>query len=390
MRGLALASETYDVEYVVRFRPAEKEAAVSLGLRNRSGAVKRLDFAMDPDRYTGVAGDGSVERSDERVIWTPPAEGGELRWRYRIDRERRGGGYDARITDRWTIVRGDQLFPPARTRTTAGARSRTRLRFELPEGWTNVETGWRREEDGDFVVSNPQTRFSRPTGWIVAGEVGTRREHFDDLEVVVGGPKGQGMRRMDVLALVHWTLPAMRRAFGALPEKFMILGAADPMWRGGLSGPRSVYVHAGRPLVSEDGTSTILHELVHTITGVGGKPGHKYIPEGIAEYYAIELLHRSGTVTDARHQRTVEFLERTGAKVKRLRGVRVRGDVRARAVVLFRALDAEIREATGGEKSLDDLVRRLERRRIDTRDLVEAATELVGRPAKTLETPLVE
>ena len=52
-----------------------------------------------------------------------------------------------------------------------------------------------------------------------------------------------------------------------------VVGAADPMWRGGLSASNSLFLHADRPLISENGTSTLVHELTHVITRVRGADG---------------------------------------------------------------------------------------------------------------------
>lgn len=392
LAGLAQAAQRrYDVDYTVGFLPAEGQALVRLRLANRDGRVSRLDFLMPDDRYSGIEGDGTVERKGERVVWTPPEEGGTLRWRYRIDKRRRDGGYDARITAKWAIVRGDHLFPPARVRMTPDTDSRVRLRFELPEGWTNVDTPWKLARDGQsFVVVNPETRFDRPTGWIIAGDVGTRRELYDGIEVAVGAPKGDNMPRQEILAMVGWTLPEMRRIFGELPSKLLIVGAGDAMWRGGLSGPRSLYMHSQRPLISENGTSTLLHELTHLITRISGRPGHKYISEGIAEFYSVELLHRTGGTTDARYERTRQHLQRWSRNVKSLRVPRSHGAITARAVLLFMDLDREIREATDDEKSFDDVTRLLmKKRKVDTGDLIEAATAVLGRMPESLDTPLI-
>jgi hypothetical protein len=190
--------------------------------------------------------------------------------------------------------------------------------------------------------------------------------------------------------MVGWTLPEMTSIFGKLPSKLLIVGAGDEMWRGGLSGPRSLYMHSARPLISENGTSTLLHELTHVITRISGEAGHKYISEGIAEYYSIELLHRTGGTTDARYQRTRDMLERWGKDVKSLVAPRAHGPITARAVLLFMALDKEIREATDDEKSFDDVTRLLmAKRRVDTDDLIAAAEQVLGRASTTLSTPLL-
>ncbi len=382
---------SYDVDYRVAFEPAAKRAVVTMTVRNGDGRASRFDFDMPADRYTAIEGDGKVERSDDRLVWTPPDDGGVLSWHYAIDKRRRQGGHDARITDSWTIVRGDDLFPSARVRMTPNTDSDTRLFVDLPDGWTNVDTPWKLSKDGkSFVVVNADSRFDRPTGWIIAGDVGTRREQYDDVEVSVGAPKGDSMPRQQILAMVGWTLPEMTSIFGKLPSKLLIVGAGDEMWRGGLSGPRSLYMHSGRPLISENGTSTLLHELTHVITRISGRSGHKYISEGIAEYYSIELLHRTGGTTEARYQRTRDMLKRWSKDVKRLVAPRAHGPITARAVLLFMDLDKEIRDATDGEKSFDDVTRLLiEKRRVDTGDLLAAAETVLGRQSTTLDTPLL-
>src|SRR3546814_11955514 len=80
----------------------------------------------------------------------------------------------------------------------------------------------------------------------------------------------------------------------------VFVSAGDPMWHGGLSGPRSLFVHADRPLISENGSSTLMHEMVHVVTGLRAVSGDDWIVEGIAEYYSMVLLNRSGMLSDAR------------------------------------------------------------------------------------------
>ena len=152
----------------------------------------------------------------DHVSWKPRATGtSTLRYRYRIDDRRRDGGYDARITDTWTIVRGDDLVPSATVRATKGADSRARLRFDLPPGWPNVDTPFRHTRDRNaFVIVNPERRFDRPTGWIIAGDVGTRREMIGNTEISVAGPKGDPVRRNDMLAFFNGLVPQFEAAFG--------------------------------------------------------------------------------------------------------------------------------------------------------------------------------
>ena len=98
----------------------------------------------------------------------------------------------------------------------------------LPEGWTNVDTPYLRSRDGkSFVVTNPERRFDRPMGWMVAGAVGTRREQVGPTEISVGGPKGDVIRRNDTLAFLYNLVPEFEDAFGEVPRKLLIVSAGD-------------------------------------------------------------------------------------------------------------------------------------------------------------------
>ena len=100
------------------------------------------------------------------------------------------------------------------------------------------------------------------------------------------------MRRLDLLTFLHWTLPELSRTFTDLPERILIAGAPNGMWRGGLSAPASLYMHVGRPVVSENRTSTVLHELIHLAGFHSAAEGADWIVEGVPEYYSLLLLKR--------------------------------------------------------------------------------------------------
>lgn len=389
--ALGASAKDYRVDYHVAFLPEDGVAAVEVRLTPGKGRPLSLDFAMSEKRYLDVTGDGELERSKGRALWTPPEKGGSLRYRYRIDRKRRNAGYDARITDSWAILRGDQLVPPAYVRSTPGARAKASISFELPHGWTSAQIAYQSGEAANsFVLKNPDRRFVRPVGWIIAGDLGVRRDTVEGMQMVVAAPRGETYRRMDIVSIVTATAPEMYRAFGALPDKLLIVGAGDPMWRGGLSGPNSLYLHAARPMIGEDGTSTLLHELAHTFTRITGSKGHDWIAEGFAEYYAIHLPLRSGLVSDSRFDRTLRTLARRGRDIKHLPASRSTGDRTARAVVLLHALDVELRERSDGERSLDDLTQALmKQRRVSTDDVIREAERLLGGQSKVLDTPLL-
>jgi predicted metalloprotease with PDZ domain len=380
----------YRVEYHVAFEPDRGIARVRIDYRPGEGRVSEFDFNVGSSRYRNASADGALEVESGRMVWNPPAEGGSLAYEYRVERRRRDAGYDARMTQDWVLLRGDHLVPAAVVTSSRGAASDASLHVELPSGWSAVETGWpRRGEDNVFTIDNPERRFDRPTGWMIAGDLGIRREQHRDVDVVVAAPRGDGMRRNEILGMTNLVLPEMRDAFGELPEKLLIVGAGDPMWRGGLSGPNSLYMHSARPLISENATSTLVHELVHMVTRIQGNEEH-WIAEGTAEFYSLELMRRVGLISHSRFERALDWMRNHGKDVRTLRDVRSHGPKTARAVVLFHDLDREIREASDGERDLDDLMRRLIEVRIPgLHDLREAAEGVIGRPATTLDSPLL-
>jgi hypothetical protein len=348
----------YDVEYEVRIVPTERSAHLTLRVTDPEHGLLGLRFAVDPERQVGFRGAGEVSIEERWVAWKPPRGGGALTWTTRIDHARDDRSYDARCTGSWALVRGDDLVPPARVRTEDLAESVARLRLRLPEGWSSV-VPFRRLPDGRYDVSDPRRRFDRPVGWMLFGRLGVLRERTAGVQVAIGAPVGHGARRQDQLALLRWTLPQLRK-IAPLPERLVIVGATDPMWRGGLSGPRSAFVHASLPLIAEDGTSPLLHEVVHAWMGARAGPGGDWVVEGLAELYSLEALQRSRTLSRRRTARAFERIADKGRGVENVAAPeRATNAITARSVGLLRELDGEIRAATGGARSLDDVVREL-------------------------------
>ena len=347
---------TYNVDFEARVVPTERAIRVTVRLGAGASAVESIRFRIDPSRHRDFAGDGKVTVEDDSVEWVPPRNGGELHYVFTIDHLRDQRSYDARCANRWAIFRGEDMVPPARVRTDPAARSRSRLHLQLPEGWS-AAVPYPRTTRGYYPVQHPNRHFDRPTGWMVLGRIGVIREEIAGTRVVIAGPAGHHLRRMDLLTLLRWNLPTVRALFGTLPERFLVVGAGDPMWRGGLSGPNSVFVHADRPLIGEDASSPLLHELVHSLMrGVPGKDAD-WIAEGFAELYSIEILRRSGSLSESRYQIALEGLAERAAKGGELRAPSVQGDTTAKAALTLRRLDEVIRDSTQGAKTLDDVLR---------------------------------
>jgi hypothetical protein len=268
-------SHHYGLRYDLALKPAEDRAEVSITIDERAkGNISSMRFHIDPKRHAAFNGDGKVEASDDYVTWTPPETGGRLSFQVPVSNRRPNGRFDARMTDEWAVFRGDDLFPPARTEQRDDAEADATLHVHLPAGWSFV-TPYRKIKDNVYEIEHAHRSFDRPTGWMAAGHLGVRRERINGVQVVVAGPLNQGVRRLDMIALLNWNLPKARRLMPDMPKHVLVVSAGDPMFRGGLSGPNSLYVHADRPLLSENGSSPLVHELVHVATRLEGENGER-------------------------------------------------------------------------------------------------------------------
>lgn len=384
--GAASAADDrrYSLRYTVTPVPGKDGVEVELTLDQDRYLLREMSMDAPPSPFEQVSGDGTVSQENGRLTWLPPRDGGSLRWFVRISHKRDGKAYDARITDDWALFRGTDIIPPARTRTLRDSESRTSLKFELPEGWSSATQYFGR--DHLYKVPNAGRRFKRPAGWMLLGKIGTRTERIAGISVKVTGPVGQSVRRIDMLALMRWTLPQLVRLLPDAPKRLTIFSASDGMWRGGLSGPRSLYLHADRPLISENGTSTLLHEVMHVATGLSGAKGADWIVEGFAEYYSLELLRRSRTISDKRYQDAIDGLRERGRAVRDLCAGQSTYVRTAHAVALLSDLDQELRRGSSGRLGLDDLLSELTRKEgsISLGMFRREAGELLGKPSETL------
>lgn len=342
---------TYAVTFGARLEAGSPVASAYIQVGQSERRLEQLRLRAPDARYGEFVADGTLRREGDRVFWDLPEDGGRLSYRVVVEHRRNDKGLDAMVADDYALLRGEDLFPPAAISQMDGAESVSRLALELPDGW-RVLTAWPEDEQGGWRVRNPDRKFDRPTGWIGAGRLAIRRERIAGIQVAVGGPLGQSVQRVSMLALMRWTLPSLVELIPGEPaERLVVLSARDPMWRGGLSGPFSLYIHAERPLLSEDGTSTLLHELVHVLLPVNAADDQDWIDEGLAEYLALRLLRDSDTISTRRYAASIDRFRRRSVG-QRLTGRSAGGARTARAVVLFHDLDRELREASGGQTDM--------------------------------------
>lgn len=388
------AAKKVDLDYHVRLLPQSDHAEVRLTLAQGS-SVRSLDFDLgDGTHYSDFKADGQWQLTpgkEARGVWRPATDKASLTYRVRISHGRKSGSFDTRMTPTWALMRGDDLVPPARLDQQDGIELVSRLEFELPSGWKSVETAWPRIGKNKFRIDNVSRLFDRPTGWMLAGHLGSRRTRLGETEVTVASPRGQGMRRMDVMTLLTFVWPQVQAVFPRHPTKLLIVGANDPMWRGSLAARESIYLNTRLPLVSESGSSALVRELAQVFGRVNDAQRSEWISEGLAEYYAIELVRRAGGMSDERYESLHRRLVKDSQKVTTLRGEQITPTQTAKAVLLLQELDREIRLKTRNKRSLDDVMRgamRLER--VDTKEFVQLAESVIGESSTVLDTKFLQ
>ncbi|NOY72642.1 MAG: hypothetical protein GXP14_09750 [Gammaproteobacteria bacterium] len=377
--------KSYRIDYNFDFLPEDKRVLVTIRLSKNAGVLKSLRFNIKPEYHSQFEGDGKIKRQANYITWYPPQKGGRLTYQVKIDRQRNSGGYGAYFAKDWVIFRGDHVVPSVKVMTRGKAESQARLRFNMPAGWVG-ETIYESADKINFVIDDPHRRFDRPLGWMIVGDIGIRKEQIKNTLVAVAGPKEQGIRRMDALALLNWNLPELLAVFPNYYKKILIVSADSPMWRGGLSGPGSLYMHKDRPMIGEDGTSTLIHELIHTAMRINGGEQDDWIVEGFAEFYSLELMRRSGTIPQQRYELTLSKLYKRGADIKKLRGKNSKGATTARAVLFMKELDDNIRAMTHNKASLDDVAKKLalKRGQVSLKLLRSYVKEVAGAPLDIL------
>lgn len=375
----------YQLDYQARFEPANGTVQMRITVRQPRDLLRKLRFRIDPERHLRFSGDGELLAEQGYLTWLPPAQGGTLRYSVVLEHERKSGGYDSMFEESWAVFRGDDLVPPATVTALKGAQAQARLHLSGPGNWSFI-SAYPKTQDGWYTVDWEDRAFDRPVGWMAAGRLGVRWGDVADTRVAVAGPVGHGIRRMDILAFLRWNLPTLVGIFPDFPRRLLIVSAGDPMWRGGLSGPNSIFLHAERPLISANGTSTLLHELMHISQSYGAERGEDWIVEAIAEYYTLEIMRRSGTLSGRRYERGHEKLEQWGSEAEDLVAEHSSGSRTARGVTILQQLDTELRELSGGKYSLDDVARQLaaDGAPVGARRLREVASALAGKPLKSL------
>jgi hypothetical protein len=310
-----------------------------------------------------VQGTGRLDWQGRTLTWTPGGPYAHLEYTIAVDKHRPADGprFDSHAENTWIATRARHLFPQINVHVRAGAehaRSRARLIFELPKGWTSVATG-ERLEPNVYSVDEPGKRMERPRGWFLLGDATADTRHIAGMAVTVAKAPGSDLDAQRLFRFYERTIPLLAPMLGTPPDRLLVVSAPDPMWHGGISGEDSFYVSSRLPIRSRDRTSTYLHELVHVWQPFRPVGDGRWVSEGLAEYYSLLIQRRAGLLSAAGFARGVELFARHGRWDIDLSRTTEPAALNNSAPLVLHWLDTEIARVTDGKKSLDDVVRRL-------------------------------
>lgn len=382
-------ARTVDVAYHVKFLPAQDSALVTIQLAD-GAAVPNLVFNFEhAERYSEFNAQGAWQLEDNRGIWQPTEGKASLSYQVKISQQDKKR-FSEKITPDWLLMQGDSLVPPTDIVILPKVHLVSRVQFELPKEWRSIETAWKRVGPNTFRIDDVQTGFDRPTGWIIAGKLGSRRDKLGETEVTVAAPLAQHVRRMDMLTLMNYIWPQLQAAFPRDPQKLLVVSAGDEMQKQAQGLAQSFYVSGQEALVSENGASDLIKELVLAFTQFSSAEDEQWIGQGMAYYYSLELLLRSGGITLDRYTQTLEKWKADSKATSHLRG-ELNEDKLLRAAVFFAQLDKDIRARTKNEFTLDNVARGLMRLdNVSLADVRDISENIIKGRLKQFDSSLVK
>jgi len=278
-----------------------------------------------------------------------------------------------------------------------------RVSFDLPPGW-KVSTPWRPVpgEPGAFA---PEDLYDLYDNVIVAGRHEHRELPNGPMTVVLAVDPALAAQRPLVERTLAATLEEYRRIFGELPpERWLVALRRDAADDGEAFARSFVQMFRSTDL---EGTrivwgNVLAHELFHLWNAArlpaADPKAFEWFKEGFTEYFANRTLVRARAIT------TEDWLQKVGFHLGRYWGSRHLSPpprpsleeagkakmanwrlVYGGGATLGLLLDVELRAASGGRGSLDDVMRRLERRHSETgkpfttADLLAILGEVGGR-----------
>ena len=379
------ARETFSVDYVVSIDDRDRGVARVRWDLAGIEEINALTLRFPAAHFRDFDATGTLEAVPGGLKWVPNGPYAHLAYRVTIDRVRgQHERYDSYAGPNWIVTRARALFPRVdidwSARDGGRPQSRARLQFRLPAGWRSAAA---LESLGPltFQLEQPGTVLDRPRGWFALGEFRTDHVDIDGTLLQVVRMPGSTLDAPALFGFLERTLPPLQRLLATTAPRLLLVSAPDPMWHGGISGERSFYMHAGRPLRTPDHTSPYLHELFHVLQDYTPAADADWIEEGLAEYYSVELQRRAGLVDAAAFARALGYFRRYGLWNVNLTQQHDNAATNNSAPLVMYALDQRIQRATAGKARLDDVVHVLVRSggTVDTRRFRDAVKTVSGK-----------
>jgi len=357
--------ETYSVQYTIDIDTKSPARARVRWQLAGIDEIERIRFRFDPSRFEGFAGSGTFERRRDELLWTPGGPYAELRYTARLDHRRAAGkGYDSYAGEGWILSRTTAFFPRSaalfRRDVEPSPESRARLALRLPSAWDSA-TVFPLEAPQRYIVETPHQRLDHPRGWLLLGHMQRTDVLIGKTALTIARTPGVTRKVEPIARLMTQALPLVTTLFDRPLPRLLIVIGSDPMWRGGLSGEESFYMHDRRPIRTRDHTSPYLHELFHVAAPFRPHADAHWVTEGLAEYYSIELQRRMGRLSAARFQRALELFAEHGVWHRDFTRTAASALRNNSAPLVMYVLDQRIRAATGGQRGLDAVVTSLAR-----------------------------
>jgi hypothetical protein len=352
--------ETFSVTYTITIRERQPTVAHIRWTLSGIDEIERIRLRADPSRYTDFEASGALEYRRNEIVWTPGGPYAELGYTAAINHRRAPNkGFDSYGGDGWVLSRTSDLFPRCaalfRRDVEPSPESRARLVLRVPHDW-DAATVFPPDGPYRYVVENPHHRFDHPYGWILLGHMRRTDVEIAGTSLTIALAPGVTVRPEPIQRLLQQTLSSLTTLFDRPLSRLLIVIGPDPMWRGGLSGEASLYMHGSRKLRSPDRTSPYLHELFHVAAPFRPAADAHWVTEGLAEYYSLELQRRIGLLSDDDMAHAIALLEKHGLWGRDFTRTAAPALRNNSAPLVMYALDQQIRAATMGAHDLDAVV----------------------------------
>lgn len=390
---------TIDWTYEVSLAPGGGAVRVQLTIAGADDIVASFTFGTDDPDVSNVTAGANTPLKDA------PGEGvrfdvdGTESFAYDVRVEEnafREGERLAHVGDDFALFKAERLQLQFRYSYYPDKpfANRTTVHLRAPDGW-QARGPWALAEHGGGYVLPPDDVL--PRGYVVFGPVSSettyelagKRYHY----VRLGAP---APFEAEMARFVENATPYYEAVYGpGVAEDVLIVSAPDPMFQGGLGGTNSLFVHEDVDI------KTFAHELAHVFQLFSSRedapPTTIWLTEGDADYHSALALFTTGLWTaqqvedffaEARKDKSDPAL-RDAILSEALYGGDLERFAYHKGLLVLDALDARLRESSGGAVGLSDLLRRLNldhglcsteacRAPVTNEEIARVASELAG------------